>query len=130
MPIVTPAPLHTARLGRDRTAPRVSMDRILHPRSVAVFGASDSTDKFGGRIMHFLVRHGFAGDVYPINPRRREVAGHPAYPSIGAVPADTLVQSVTEAAAAGVGCCVIISTGFAEAGAEGMARQAALVEVS
>src|SRR5262249_61231807 len=38
--------------------------------------------------------------------------------------------SVTEAAAAGVGCCVIISTGFAEAGAEGMARQAALVEVS
>ena len=141
MPIVTPAPLHTACLGRDRTAPRVSMDRILHPRSVAVFGASDSTDKFGGRIMHFLVRHGFAGDVYPINPRRREVAGHPAYPSIGAVPAppdvailavpaDTLVQSVMEAAAAGVGCCVIISTGFAEVGAEGMARQAALVEVS
>src|SRR5262249_15645934 len=152
MPIVTPAPLHTARLGRDRTAPRVSMDRILHPRSVAVFGASDSTDKFGGRIMHFLVRHGFAGDVYPINPPRREVAGHPAYPSLPplppppppplppappapavailAGPADTLVQSVTEAAAAGVGCCVIISTGFAEAGAEGMARQAALVEVS
>ena len=140
MPILTPA-LHTARLGHDRTAPRLSMDRILHPRSVAVFGASDSTDKFGGRIMHFLVRHGFAGDVYPINPRRREVAGHPAYPSIGAVPtppdvailavpADTLVQSVTEAAAAGVGCCVIISTGFAEAGAEGTARQAALVEVS
>src|SRR5262247_1824279 len=140
MPILTPA-LHTARLGHDRTAPRLSMDRILPPRSVAVFGASDSTDKFGGRIMHFLVRHGFAGDVYPINPRRREVAGHPAYPSIGAVPtppdvailavpAEALVQSVTEAAAAGVGCCVIISTGFAEAGAEGMARQAALVEVS
>src|SRR5215472_12151859 len=131
MPIVTPAPLHTARLGRDRTAPRVSMDRILHPRSVAVFGASDSTDKFGGRIMHFLVRHGFAGAIYPINPRRSAVVGHAAYPSIGAVPAppdvailavpaDTLVRSVTEAAAAGVGCCVIISTGFAEAGAAGM----------
>jgi len=117
------------------------MNRILHPRSVAVFGASDSTDKFGGRIMHFLVRHGFAGEIYPINPRRSEVAGHTAYPSIGAVPvppdvailavpADALVRSVTEAAAAGVGSCVIISTGFAEAGAEGMARQAALVEVA
>jgi len=91
--------------------------------------------------MHFLVRHGFAGAIYPINPRRSAVVGHAAYPSIGAVPAppdvailavpaDTLVRSVTEAAAAGVGCCVIISTGFAEAGAEGMARQAALVEVS
>ena len=139
---MTQAPaLHTARLGSDRAAPRVSVDRLLHPRSVAVFGASDSVDKFGGRIMHFLVRHGFAGTIYPINPRRSAVVGHVAYPSIGdlpappdvailAVPADTLVQSVTEAAAAGVGCCVIISTGFAEAGAEGMARQAALVEVS
>ena len=133
--------LHTAGLAGGRAAPRVGVDRILHPRSVAVFGASDSTDKFGGRIMHFLVRHGFAGEIYPINPRRNVVTGHTAYPSIGAVPvppdvailavpADALVQSVTEAAAAGVGCCVIISTGFAEAGAEGAARQAALVEVA
>ena len=135
------AALHTAELAGGRAAPRVSLERILHPRSVAVFGASDSTDKFGGRIMHFLVRHGFAGDIYPINPRRSEVIGRTTYPAIGAVPAppdvailavpaEALVQSVTEAAAAGVGSCVIISTGFAEAGAEGAARQAALVEVS
>jgi len=138
----TPAAvLHTSELAGNRAAPRVGLERILHPRAVAVFGASDSKDKFGGRIMHFLVRHGFAGEIYPINPRRREVVGHTAYPSIAAapsppdvailaVPADTLVQSVTEAAEAGVGCCVIISTGFAEAGPEGMARQAALVEVA
>src|SRR5262249_56017240 len=87
-PIVTQAPaLHTARLGSDRATPRVSVDRLLHPRSVAVFGASDSVDKFGGRIMHFLVRHGFAGTIYPINPRRSAVVGHVAYPSIGEVPA-------------------------------------------
>jgi acetyl-CoA synthetase (ADP-forming) len=138
----TPAAvLHTSELIGTRAAPRVGLDRILHPRSVAVFGASDSKDKFGGRIMHFLGRHGFAGEIYPINPRRREVVGRKAYPSIAAapgppdvailaVPAETLVQSVTEAAEAGVGCCVIISTGFAEAGPEGMARQAALVEVA
>src|SRR5215510_6401863 len=95
--------LHAALVADPRARPRVDVERILHPRSVAVFGASDSKDKFGGRIMHFLVRHGFAGDILPINPRRREVAGHPAYPSIGAVPtppdvailavpADTLVQ--------------------------------------
>lgn len=135
------AALHTAEVAGDRAAPRIGLDRLLHPRSVAVFGASDSTDKFGGRIMHFLVRHGFAGQIYPINPRRPQVAGHTAYPSIGAVPAppdvailavpaDTLVQSVTEAAQAGVGGCVIISTGFAEAGEDGRARQAALVEVA
>ena len=133
--------LHTAELTSGRATPRVGIERILHPRSVAVFGASDSPDKFGGRIMRFLVRHGFAGEIYPINPRRSEVAGYKAYPAIGAVPAppdvailavpaDALVESVREAAVAGVGSCVIISTGFAEAGAEGMARQAALVEIA
>jgi len=132
--------LHAAAVA-DRARPRVELDRILHPRSVAVFGASDSKDKFGGRIMSFLVQHGFAGEIYPINPRRAEVLGRRAYAAIAAapspadvailaVPGGSLVDSVTEAAAAGVGCCVIISTGFAEAGAEGAVRQAALVEIA
>src|SRR5690242_8873142 len=58
--------LHAATV-IDRARPRIELDRILHPRSVAVFGASDSKDKFGGRIMSFLVQHGFAGEIYPIN---------------------------------------------------------------
>ena len=69
--------LHAALVPGPRARPRVDVERILHPRSVAVFGASDSKDKFGGRIMHFLVRHGFAGEIYPINPRRAEVVGPP-----------------------------------------------------
>jgi len=68
--------LHAAAVA-DRARPRVELDRILHPRSVAVFGASDSKDKFGGRIMSFLVQHGFAGEIYPINPRRAEPAPPP-----------------------------------------------------
>ena len=137
----TTSTLHTADLLGARAEPRVDLDRLLHPRSVAVFGASDSRDKFGGRIMHFLVRHGFAGEIYPINPRRSEVLGRSAFPSIAEAPAppdvailavgaDALVQSVSEAAVAGVGGCVIISTGFAEAGAEGSEKQAALVEIA
>ena len=133
--------LHAALLRDQRARPRIDVDRILHPRSVAVFGASDSKDKFGGRIMHFLVRHGFAGEILPINPRRDEVVGRRAYPTIAAAPAppdvailavpgSSLVATVREAAAARVGCCVIISTGFAEAGAEGAARQADLVAIA
>jgi acetyl-CoA synthetase (ADP-forming) len=133
--------LHAALLSGRRARSRVDVERILHPRSVAVFGASDSKDKFGGRIMHFLVRHGFAGDILPINPRRDEVLGRRAYPAIAAapsppdvailaVPGASLVPTVREAAAAGVGCCVIISTGFAEAGVEGAQRQADLVAIA
>jgi acetyl-CoA synthetase (ADP-forming) len=114
----------------------------LHPGRVAVLGASDDLSKFGGRIMHFLTRHGFAGEVYPINRRRDEVAGRKAYPSIAAVPAApdvaimavpsaTLIDSLTEAADAGVGCAVIISNGFAETGdAEGLERQQEIVRLS
>jgi acetyl-CoA synthetase (ADP-forming) len=126
----------------ERAASRISIDRVLHPESVAVLGASDSIAKFGGRIMHFLTRHGFAGHVYPINLRRDTVAGRKAYPKIGAVPSppdvaimavptDTLVDSLREVADAGVGCSVIITNGFAESGdAEGVARQQEIVRIS
>ena len=56
--------LHTAHHGGARAATRIDMDRILHPRSVAVFGASEDIGKFGGRIISFLLRHGF-GDLTP-----------------------------------------------------------------
>ena len=66
--------------------PRLSVREILQPRSVAVFGASEDRDKFGGRIMHFLVRHGFAGEIVPINPRPREILGRMAYASLADAP--------------------------------------------
>src|SRR5688572_28729242 len=133
--------LHTAHLAARAAPPRIAIERILHPRSVAVFGASDDIQKFGWRIMHFLTRHGFAGDVFPINPQRSEIAGRKAYPRIAAapcapdvailaIPPERLLDTIEEAAAAGVGCAVIISTGFAEASAEGEERQAQIVEIA
>ena len=133
--------LHTAHRIERGMAPRVSIDRILHPRSVAVFGASASVDKFGGRIIHFLVKHGFAGDIYPINRGSAEIAGRKAYATIGAVPTapdvailavppERLLDAMSEAAEVGVGCCVIISTGFAEAGTAGEERQAQLADLA
>jgi acetyl-CoA synthetase (ADP-forming) len=124
-----------------RAEPRLSVRQIMHPESVAVFGASENRDKFGGRIIHFLVRHGFGGRVVPINPRRSEVLGRRAFPSIRqagavdvailAVPNAELLNSLADCAEAGVGCCVIVTTGFAESGsAEGAAQQAAIVALA
>lgn len=122
--------------------PRLSIRDIVHPRAVAVFGASDNKDKFGGRVMHYLTRHGYGGRILPINPNRSEVLGHVAYPSIGkapgpvdvailAVPTSALLGAVAECAEAGVGCCIIMTTGFAEAGGEtGRDRQRTLVEIA
>ncbi|MDB5999248.1 MAG: acyl-CoA synthetase [Rhizobacter sp.] len=123
-----------------RAAPRVSVGQLLEPRSIAVVGASESRAKFGGRIMYHLVKHGFTGELMPINRGASHILGHKAYASISdvphapdvailAVPGNTLVQNVAAAADAGVGCCVVISTGFAEAGDEGAAMQQELVDI-
>jgi acyl-CoA synthetase (NDP forming) len=122
-------------------APRLSVREILHPRAVAVFGASEDRDKFGGRIIDFLIRHGFAGRVVPINPRRAEIRGRTAYAhltaappgvdvAILAVPVAHLLPAIEECAASGVGACVIITTGFAEADAAGADLQQRILDVA
>lgn len=126
----------------DASAPhRRSIREILHPNVVAVYGASDNRDKFGGRIMHFLLHHGFAGTILPINPVRPEIRGRTAYARLAdapvtaevailAVPSSNLEAAVAECAACGVGCCVIITTGFAEADAAGAALQDRLTGIA
>ena len=122
-------------------APRLSVRQILHPRAVAVFGASEDRTKFGGRIIHFLIQHGFPGRIVPINPRRKEILGHPAYGTLTdappgvevailAVPVSQLLPALEQCAAAGVGCCVIITTGFAEADEAGAELQQRVLDIA
>jgi acyl-CoA synthetase (NDP forming) len=122
-------------------APRRSVREILHPRAVAVFGASEDRGKFGGRIIHFLIKHGFDGRIVPINPRRKEILGHAAYPSLTdappgvevailAVPASQLLPAIEQCASTGVGCCVIITTGFAEADEAGAELQQRILDIA
>ena len=123
-----------------KAAPRLSIARILDPRRVAVFGASDDRGKWGGRIMHYLALHGFTGEIVPLNPRRDIVQGRKCYARIAdappidvaviAVPAAAVPQTIRECADAGVGCCVIITAGFAEAGSEGVAAQEEIARIS
>ena len=113
--------------------------RVLRPRSVAILGASEDKAKFGGRVTHYLIDHGFPGPVYPVNPKRETILGRAAYPDIAAlpepvdvaflaVPPGVLVETARDCALAGTGCIVVLTTGFAETGeAVGAARQAALL---
>ncbi len=123
------------------TAPRLSVRQILHPRAVAVFGASEDRTKFGGRIIHFLIQHGFPGRIVPINPRRKEILGHPAFGTLTdapagvevailAVPVSQLLPALEQCSAAGVGCCVIITTGFAEADEAGAELQQRVLDIA
>lgn len=120
---------------------RTAVQRLLNPESVAVLGASDNPEKWGGRTLKYLVEHGYQGRIVPIRPRAGVVQGLVAHASIKdapdridvailAVPATSTVDAVRECAEAGVGACVIIASQFAEAGREGELRQEAIMSIA
>ena len=124
----------------DEASPYHVIERFVRPRSVAVVGASDRMD-YGGRLLRNLREGGFAGPIYPVNPRRAEVQGMRAYPDVRDIPeaADLAVvvvpghaiTGVIEACGKrGVGACAIITAGFGERGAEGEREQEALLTVA
>ncbi len=117
------------------------LSAVFRPRAIAVVGASDDPVKIGGRPLAFLLRHGYAGRVFPVNPARATVQGLPAFPSIGAipeevdlaivvVPAERVLESLEEAAAKGVRAAIVFSSGFAEVGEAGRVAQARLRELA
>jgi acetyltransferase len=104
------------------------MAEILAPRSVAVIGATEQEHSVGRAILENL--RDFGGRVFPVNPRRKKILGHEAFPAIGAVPepvdlavvitpAATVPAIIGECAAAGVKGAIIISAGFKETGPAG-----------
>ena len=112
---------------------------LFSPRSVAIVGQSDDATKAAGRPLKFLRRVGYAGRVYPINPRRETVLGERAWPALAALPeppdhayivtsTEAAVAAVEECGALGVKVATVLADGFAEAGAEGIARETRLRE--
>ena len=119
---------------RDRVAVVRSMARLLRPTSVAVIGASRAPGTIGHELVTNLVTGGFEGPVYPVNPSATAVASLPCWPTIEdvpgpvdlaivAVPAPAVADVVAACGRKGVGGLVLISAGFAEAGAEGALAQ-------
>jgi acetyl coenzyme A synthetase (ADP forming)-like protein len=125
---------------REWFAAAQSMARVLRPRSVAVIGASRSTDKIGGALLVNLIRGEFKGPIYPINPHAAEVQGIKSYPSVSAVgrpidlavialPAEAVEKAVDECARVGVQAVIVVSAGFGEMSAEGREAERRLAEL-
>jgi len=104
-----------------------TMNRLMHPRAVAVIGASNEAGKIGNSVMKNLINGGYAGEIYPINPKADEILGRTAYRSIGdvpgevdvavfAVPAKFVPQALRDVGEKGVPAAVLIPSGFAETG--------------
>jgi len=118
-----------------------SLRHFFSPQSVAVVGASTRAGKVGHDILHNLIKAGFEGEIYPINPSATEVLGLRAYPSVKevegridlavvVVPAAAVAEVLEECGDKGIDSAIIISAGFKEAGPEGVAREKQLAEVA
>ncbi|MEZ5676266.1 Acyl-CoA synthetase (NDP forming) [Thalassovita litoralis] len=114
-----------------------TLDVLLNPQSIAVVGASSNPLKIGGRPIAYMKKLGYAGQIYPINPKADMVQGLQAYPSLSAIGAPVDLAIVAAAAAsvedilrdgiaAGVKAFVVFSSGFGEYSADGAAIQARL----
>ena len=119
---------------RDSIAAIAAMNSVLRPRSLAVVGASPEPGTIGGAVFGKLVEDGFAGDLYAVNRRGRDVLGHRCFRSIDeipgeleaavlAVPAHQCIPVAHACAERGVRALVVLAAGFAEMGAEGVALQ-------
>ncbi len=126
---------------RERQAEAQSVSRVLRPRSIAVVGAGRSRRGIGHEIFRNLLRAGFQGATYPVNPGAASVAGVKAFPSVTAipdpidmaviaVPADKLLDVTRDCAQKGVEAMVIVSAGFAEAGPAGARTERELVTLA
>jgi acetate---CoA ligase (ADP-forming) len=118
-----------------------SVRALLHPRSVAVVGASRQPGTIGAALIGNVVRHGFRGPIYPVNPKAETIEGLTAYPSVQAigqvvdlgviaVPAAAVEAAVADCARAGARGVVVISAGFAESSPEGAAAQRRLRDLA
>ncbi len=116
----------------------IDLDPLFCPRSIAVVGASRNPASIGGVVFSNLIRNGFEGPVYPINPGASSVQAVRAWPSISAVPDQVdlailvvpakLVPGVLDdCIEAGVKGVVVLSAGFGEVGEEGRQMQDEMV---
>jgi acyl-CoA synthetase (NDP forming) len=114
---------------REQRAEARSIRRLLYPKAVAVVGASNDAGKIGHAVFANLLRMGFNGPLYPINPEAQHVGGVPAYRSVldvpgevdlvvVAVPAPAVAEVVTQCAERGVRGLVVLTGGFGERGDE------------
>jgi len=118
-----------------------SLESVFHPASIAVIGASRTPGTIGYMIVDNLLRNGFSGAIWPVNPRAASVHGVPAYPSVDqipvavdlaviAVPKDLVADVAEQCGRKGVKSLVVITAGFKEVGGAGRDRELKLLEIA
>jgi acyl-CoA synthetase (NDP forming) len=117
------------------------LEPIFKPKSIAILGASDRPGKWGYVMVERPLKTGFSGEIYPVNPHKKEVLGLSSFGTIVDIPHEVDLAVIVAPAAAAPGlmqecvakhvrAAIIISAGFAEAGQEGKALQEEVLRIA
>ncbi|TAJ25268.1 MAG: CoA-binding protein [Reyranella sp.] len=120
--------------------PKVLFASLFEPKRIALIGASADVTKTTSRPQRFLRKHGFTGEILPVNPSRSEILGETAYKDLDAIAGDidhayillngaAAVASLAACGRRGVKVASILAGGFADAGAAGASLQDELSKV-
>lgn len=107
-----------------------NLDALFNPQSVAVIGASERPGSIGRIVLENLLRAGFKGPVYPVNPKYKRLLNVAAYGKLSSLPTvpvmavvvtppATVPGIVAELGKLGTRGVCVISAGFAESGDSG-----------
>ena len=118
-----------------------SLSAMIQPKSIAIIGASPDINKLNGRALHFLKRDGYAGNLYPVNPKYSDIDGVKCYPDVESLPEspDLAIIAVSHKLATpvvaalgqkGTKVAIIFSSGYSEVGPEGALREKLLLETA
>jgi len=115
--------------------------RLLQPGSVAVIGASADPSKTAGRPVSYLLKHGFKGEIFPVNPKVDRIGELPCYGDVASLPkapdvgivllgAERAHLAVRDLAARGTAAAIVLASGYTETGEIGARRQKELLEAA
>lgn len=113
---------------------------FTNPKSLAVIGASKTAGKIGYALLNNLIKSGYKGKIFPVNPREKEIMGLDCFPSVSeipedvetaifAVPAKKVLDAAVECGQKGVKNLVVLTAGFKEMGHEGLELEKKFVSV-
>lgn len=119
----------------------IDLRRFLHPRSIAVIGASAKLESLSGQFLRNLKLYGYDGDIFPVNPKYREIGDFPCYPSVKEIPRpvdvavivapkEATLSAIKECVQKKVPYAIVPAAGFAEAGSEGKELQRELIQAA
>ena len=117
-----------------------SLDAIFSPESIAIIGASNTPGKVGHDIFANILKGGYTGTLYPVNPKARSILSVKAYPTISDIPDPVdlsililppraSLEAVEEGVKKGIKGIVIVSAGFREVGGEGLEIENKIVSI-